>query len=187
MTKFLHLKHWQLFLLIFVVAFILQISTFIPVAITNNVKILIYILPIVMLIYLGLFFGWFYSLGTNFHKKLPNSVNMNLNRFKLFLIIPMIYIFILSIYQVGMISKISENEQPNMGIFGIIIPIHLFSMFCIFYCLYFIAKEFKSVEWQKPVTFSDFAGEFFLLWFFPIGIWILQPRINKIFERQTNE
>jgi len=55
-------------------------------------------------------------------------------------------------------------------------------MFCIFYSLYFIAKELKSVELQKPVTFSDFAGEFFLLWFFPIGIWIIQPRINKIFE-----
>jgi hypothetical protein len=55
-------------------------------------------------------------------------------------------------------------------------------MFFIFYSLYFIAKELKSVELQKPVTFSDFAGEFFLLWFFPIGIWIIQPRINKIFE-----
>jgi hypothetical protein len=36
--------------------------------------------------------------------------------------------------------------------------------------------------WQKPVTFSDFAGEFFLIWFFPVGIWIIQPRINKLFD-----
>ena len=186
MIKFLQLKHWQLFLLIFGVAFILQLITFASVAATNNIKILVYIYPIIMLIYIGIFFGWFYSMGTNFHKKLPANVKMNLNRFKLFLIIPIVYIFILSIYQIGMISKISENEQPNVGIFAFIIPIHLFSMFCIFYCLYFIAKEFKSVELQKSVTFSDFAGEFFLLWFFPIGIWILQPRINKIFENQTN-
>ena len=44
------------------------------------------------------------------------------------------------------------------------------------------AKALKTVEWQKPVTFSDFAGEFFLIWFFPIGIWIIQPRINKLFD-----
>jgi len=81
-----------------------------------------------------------------------------------------------------MISQISQKNQPNLEYFAFIIPIHLFSMFCIFYCMYFIAKEFKSVEVQKPVTFSDFAGEFFLLWFFPVGIWILQPRINKIFQ-----
>lgn len=41
------------------------------------------------------------------------------------------------------------------------------------------AKTIKTVELQKKVTFSDFAGEFFLLWFSPIGIWILQPKINK--------
>ena len=45
--------------------------------------------------------------------------------------------------------------------------------------LYKAAKTIKTVELQKKVTFSDFAGEFFLLWFSPIGIWILQPKINK--------
>jgi hypothetical protein len=51
-----------------------------------------------------------------------------------------------------------------------------------FYCLYFNAKVLKAVELQKPVTFSEFAGEFFLIWFFPIGIWIIQPRLNKLFD-----
>jgi len=54
-----------------------------------------------------------------------------------------------------------------------------------FYCLYFNAKALKTAELQKPLTFSDFAGEFFLLWFFPIGIWILQPRINKLFDPEA--
>jgi hypothetical protein len=31
------------------------------------------------------------------------------------------------------------------------------------------------------VSFYDFSGPFFLLWFFPIGIWIIQPRINRLF------
>lgn len=182
MIKFLKLKHWQLFVLLFGVSFILQIITFSSIAITNNPKILAYIFPITTIIFLGLFLSWFYSMGVNFHKKLPKTVNMNLKKFKIFLIIPMVYIFFLSIYQTQMISKTISNEQPNPTAFALIIPIHLFSMFCIFYCMYFIAKEFKSIELQKPVTFSDFVGEFFLLWFFPIGIWILQPRINKIFE-----
>jgi hypothetical protein len=30
------------------------------------------------------------------------------------------------------------------------------------------------------VKFKDFVGEFFLVWFFPIGVWILQPTINKL-------
>jgi bacteriorhodopsin len=62
--------------------------------------------------------------------------------------------------------------------------IHLFSMFCIFYVLYFAAKTFKTVELQREVRFSEFAGEFFMLWIFPIGVWILQPKINKMVEEE---
>ena len=57
---------------------------------------------------------------------------------------------------------------------------HILSMFGIFYSLYFVAKTFKTVELQREVTFSDFAGEFFMIWFFPIGIWVIQPKINKM-------
>ncbi|HAD80168.1 hypothetical protein ACTS9T_08795 [Empedobacter falsenii] len=182
MSKFLTLKHWQVFALLIGVPFILQIVTFSLIIVTKDPKTLTYTFPITTIIYLVLFLSWFYSLGTNLNKKLSKTVKMNLSKFKIFLIIPIVYIFILSIYQAGIFTKSSINEQPNPIVFAFIIPTHLFSMFCIFYSLYFIAKELKSVELQKPVTFSDFAGEFFLLWFFPIGIWIIQPRINKIFE-----
>jgi len=80
-------------------------------------------------------------------------------------------------------GTIENGIGPNPGIFGLIIPFHLFSMFCIFYCLYFVAKVFKTVELQRKVTFSDFAGEFFMIWFYPIGIWIVQPKINKMIEK----
>ena len=90
-----------------------------------------------------------------------------------------------------MFNNVSTTIEPlNMRlfglIFGLIVPIHLFSMFCIFYCLYFNAKALKAVEWQRPVTFGDFAGEFFLLWFYPIGVWIIQPRVNKLFEKNSD-
>ena len=89
---------------------------------------------------------------------------------------------LISVFMAGMFSNITSGGQPDPAIFALIIPLHLFSMSCIFYCLYFNAKALKTVEWQKPVTFSDFAGEFFLIWFFPIGIWIIQPRINQLFD-----
>jgi hypothetical protein len=48
--------------------------------------------------------------------------------------------------------------------------------------MYFVAKTFKTVELQKEVTFSDFIGEFFMFWFYYIGILFLQPKINKMVE-----
>jgi amino acid permease len=64
----------------------------------------------------------------------------------------------------------------------LVVLLHLFSMFCTFYSLYFVAKTYKTVELQREVSFSDFAGEFFMICLCPIGIWIVQPKINKMIE-----
>jgi hypothetical protein len=182
MTKFLTLKHWQIFGLLLGIPMILQFVMMGSVFSSNDPSIMLAAFPFIMILYIALFFSWFYTLGTQLHKKLPQTAAMNLTKFKTFLFIPVIYIFAISIFMTGLFSSISAGEEPDLGTFALIVPLHLFSMFCIFYCLYFIAKALKTAECQKYVTFRDFAGEFFLIWFFPIGIWIIQPRINKLFE-----
>ncbi len=182
MTKFLTLKHWQLFGLLLVIPMILQAIFMGSMLSNDNPTTGSIAFPIMMIFLVGLFFGWFYALGTNLHKKLPTTAKMNLTKFKIFLFIPVIYMLFLSVFMAGMFSNSTTVGEPNPTIFALIVPLHLFSMFCIFYCLYFNAKALKTVEWQRPVTFSDFAGEFFLIWFFPFGIWIIQPRINKLFD-----
>ena len=175
MTFLMRMKHWQLFILliapsIFFDGFVLSNSRNFALPDTGFL--------VIMLITVAVFFGWFYAMGTNLHKKLPGTVKMNLTRFKIFLLIPSIYILVLSLFLIPYFQ--SKNEWPNDGVTALIVSAHLFSMFCIFYCMYFNAKALKAVEWQRKVTFSDFAGEFFLIWFFPVGIWIIQPRLNKL-------
>ena len=51
------------------------------------------------------------------------------------------------------------------------------------YIMYFLSKTLVSVEKKTIAVFRDYAGEFFLLWFFPIGLWILQPRIAGVLEK----
>jgi hypothetical protein len=138
--------------------------------------------PLSMILFMGVFFGWLYALGANLNKKLPNAVKMSLIKFQWFIFIPLVYMTFICVFIFGLFKHISGGGQPNLSIFAIIVPLHLFSMYCIFYCLYFVAKSLKAVELQRTVTFDDYAGEFFLIWFFPIGVWILQPRINKILD-----
>ncbi len=186
MTKFLSIKHWQLFGLLVGLPMIFQFVSMASVISTNDPFAEFKYLPIMLILYIGIFLGWFYSLGINLHKKLPKTVTMNLKTFKLFLLIPAIYSLFFLFYVTSKFSNVLTDLTPNLAILEIIFPLHFFSMFCIFYCLYFISKELKAVEWQKPVTFSDFAGEFFLIWFFPLGVWVIQPRINKIFESHAD-
>lgn len=106
--------------------------------------------------------GWFYAMGTNFHKKLPDSVKMNLVRFKVILFILTVYALFFCLFIVFMINATFTNEKIlGLGLYGVITPIHIFSMFGIFYCLHFNARALKAVELQRPVTFGDFSGEFF--------------------------
>src|SRR5690606_5567733 len=113
--------------------------------------------------------------GANLHRKLPDIASMSLTRFKVFLIIPIVYLILIPGVLFSVFTESSSGDDFSFAIIPIVLILHLFSMFCIFYCLYFIAKALKAVEWQRTVTFSDFAGEFFLIWFFPVGIWIIQP------------
>jgi len=52
--------------------------------------------------------------------------------------------------------------------------------------MYIIARTIKTAELQRATRFDDFKGKFFLIMFFPIGIWFIQPRINKIITQDIN-
>ncbi len=195
--KFLTAKHWQIFLIVFGLPFIFQFIMMFSAIVELNKQgelnleefsnIMMFAQIIAVLI-MCVWFGWCWSIGIGLQDKIPNGVKMNVRKFKVFFFIPLIYIYI-SFISIIMITFLQEMPHifvlsaTTFGVGGIIL-IHFFSMFCIFYVLYFAAKTFKAVELQKEVRFSDFAGEFFLLWFFPIGVWILQPKINKMMEEE---
>jgi hypothetical protein len=127
--------------------------------------------------------GWFFAVGVNLNKKLPDTVKMNLTKFKWFFFTPITLMFFYYVFVFFILyPSVSNGIAPNNGIFVVSIPLYLFSVFCCFYCIYFNAKSLKAVELQKTVTFRDYVAKFFLFWFFPIGIWFIQPKINKIFN-----
>ena len=187
MKFLLRAKHWQLFIILFGIPFLAQFvfigSVISHIESEGSFTTFPIVFPIVMVVWTGIFFGWLYVTGINLYKKLPSTVTMSLKLFKIFIAIPVIYILFICVFVFGFFdSSVLNGATPGAGIFLFIVPIHLFSMFCIFYCLYFVSKCLKAVEWQRPVTFSDYAGEFFLIWFFFIGVWLIQPRINKLFN-----
>jgi hypothetical protein len=187
MKIFLTLKHWQLFIILVGVPFIAEILLMGMVIASRDPGVAFYFLPVIMILSVGPFTAWFYSLGTNLFKRVPLTVKMSLTRFKICLFFQVAYILFFTVFMAGLFSNVSFQGSINPAIFFFIFPLHLFAMFCIIYCLYFNAKALKAIELQRPVTFGEYAGEFFLLWFFPIGVWILQPRINKLFNSPPDE
>lgn len=177
MSFLLRLKPWTLFTITFGLPML--------VALAGNIG--LFMQPVSMPFFLGCFiastgmfalglFGWLWALGTQLPLLLPNHVSASSKLLKVGLLIPVLYVAILAVVA-GVFKQVSMN--PAFAL--VIVPLHLFSMAGIFYSIFFVAKTLKSVELQRPATFSDCIGEFFLLWFFPVGVWVIQPRINRLF------
>jgi hypothetical protein len=180
-------KHWHLFTLTFGIPFILQLFTMVrmmtKVFTSENIPSTRMFSDSIFLIVITIAFSaillfWIWAVAIGLQKKVPETVKLKTNRFKFFFFTPIVYMII----YLTIIFPSFMNSNINPMVFLIILPFHLFVMFCMIYCLYFTAKTFRTVELQREVHSGDYLGEFFLIWFFPIGVWIIQPRINKIVQ-----
>jgi len=172
-------KHWQLFTLAFGAMLLFQIINIITLIFNINDSYLFLdgffiLFPVFITIYLLVLMSWIWSVVIGLNKKLPNPLQIKTTVFKLLFFIPIIYLPLFMMYFSG---HVVDN---GFSIIKLIMPFHFLSMFSIFYCKFQAAKTIKTAETQTKVTFADFAGDFFLIWFFLIGIWVLQPRINQL-------
>ncbi|CAN5900676.1 hypothetical protein BH11BAC7_BH11BAC7_15480 [soil metagenome] len=185
MNWFLRAKHWQIFILIFVAPVVIELIGFMLALTTRHPEVLFVCVFIMMAIILGVQFGWFYNVGTALANRVNPNGGMNVKRFRNFVLIPVIYIgaLMLGMIVFGFFMMNSGRPSPYTGLLLIIvIPMHFFSMFCIFYSIWFISKSLKMAERWTHVELSDYIGDFFLTWFLFVGIWFIQPRINRMFD-----
>lgn len=195
----LNAKHWQLFVLLFIAPALLMlgamailIPTITQHTITNVNSIFEYFsyLPLLILPFILIQIAWhWYSLHLAIEVLSP-EFKPSFKRSKMALSYLIIYVclymllfsFLTRHIQINPIT--AENIATTLGIFFLMIPLHLLAVFCQCYTFYALAKSIKTIELNRKVTFSDYLGEFLLLWFFPVGIWILQPKINAILNNR---
>lgn len=189
MTKlFLKAKHWQIFLLTFGIPFIIQIIfmvTMVTKMISNHnadpfdiVGSMMKYYPILVFLLVFFYYGWYYAVATGLQRLIPDKLKLKTATFRFLFFFMIIYL----ICFITLIMFLFGKKDFNPMLFIMIVPFHLFVMFCVFYCIYFVACSIKTAELKRKVTFSDYALEYFLIMFFPIGIWIIQPQINKLVE-----
>jgi hypothetical protein len=168
---FLRAKSWEIFLLSVGILVLLQIPLFISnqgesvrldwgPALTSMLSVNV----------------WFWVVGSFLNSIVLPGLRPGLGLFRCALIYPILYLAGLVIF-----------SPPPLAMLGIVIfPLHLLAVLCMFYLLSFVSKNLALAETGKEVTFYDYAGPFFLLWFFPIGVWIVQPRMNRLYAEGAN-
>lgn len=169
MKLLLSVKHWLLFVAMFGIQLVLKFLYLKP---PSNGDISTYLLinSLGVAISFIIFFVWIWNIAVTLGSKSKPGTKLNPMPFKICFII-IIVNTIVSVAFIVYSVNIASYLMPTLA---------LISMSLIIYCLLFTAKSLKSIELGQVVGLSDAIGDFFLLFIFPVGVWFIQPRVNKI-------
>ena len=170
MTFFLKLRHWELFLMLAV-----------PTAL-----VLLFGIPLQPLVVasIGLFlmlvlFAWMISVAVWSNQRLPPERQRSPAPFVAGLIVPIVYALMYIVLYLPLLEAGGPPARPPIWLF----PMHLMSMAGIFYGIWYTARQYKSLQESVDADFLIFSSTFFLLFIFPLGIWIIQPGVNALYYK----
>jgi len=164
MKTLLKLKHYHIFLIVLLGIILMGFK----VEGNTHLTAFLYIVGTV------LWLLWPLAVGHELHKLLPRKIEVNYNLFVVNLI--------LTVTVVALVSILSDGEEMTFR--GVEMIPFIYLMYATINSLSFPAKVLNSIERNREVSLSEYIGDFFLIVFLPIGIWFLQPRINRILENK---
>jgi hypothetical protein len=177
-TFFLRARHWQIFLLFFGIGYVGGTAALLfPLVTAQSPEELLKInfrFGVVTVLFMFCLVAWLWSMGSFLNSIVKPTLRLRLGFFRFALLYPTLYIFMF----------LTLFGTTNLALLALIFPMHFFAMFCLFYDLYFVSKSLALAETCKLASFYDYGRSFFLLWFFPIGVWFIQPRINRLYAKR---
>jgi hypothetical protein len=171
---FLRLRHWQIFLIAW------GPLTAVLLVLFNFPDLILGYFPIVLglfLIGLANSFAWVWAIVKKLKKLVPF---LSTTLFRIAFWIPFTFIwtniaFALYNLRIRKVQSINvEIELLVSAVLGII------SVACIIYGLIFAGRIIKAAELQKEPSIKEHLMESCLMLLPPIGLWFIQPKLNKI-------
>jgi hypothetical protein len=157
---FLGLKHWQLFLLVIIPNIYVMVSNTVLSTISLMITLLIYL-------------TWIFTIGDFIYEKLGIKKDFRKNVY-----------FIAFIIQFELLASFLDFNAFD-SFFLTFLIFFLSSILGIigFYKLFsFSACAIREYELSRNVQIKECYFELFMFIFYFIGIWVIQPRVNRIFD-----
>lgn len=171
MKLLLTLKHWQLFL-IFVLPMVITTDSFISRAI--------------QFIWFLLLLAWIYLIGTTAYEKLQDKGGIKIYYFKANFVFIIGYLLAVRYVFNGEGYTITEQNYKDFGsAVWVMLPLHLYLMWSLIYAYYFAAKMLTSYLQQRVAGFDSYFTYMLGLWFFPVGVWYIQPKVNLLNQEEV--
>ena len=176
MDTILKLKHWQVFtaLMVFLLLSLAAAENSFSVGNISSIEFRV-IFGITGLI---IFFLWVMLIGLSL-----NRINGNPYHFNNILFILAVLFCVLGYGEMHLEGLNPDNFPLNEPIFTFL---PLVTFLGIIYTFKSVSKSLKSIETGTKATFKEYIVDAILILMFPIGVWLIQPRLNRIHEMKTN-
>lgn len=125
---------------------------------------------------------WVYSVATWCNSKLPESRQSSPLLFCVALAIPLVSVLMYFFFYMPLLQEGGAPAKPPLWL----LPMHMLSMLSLFYSFWFTSNKFKSLLDNEDSGFMIFSSTFFLLFIFPLGVWIIQPSVNELFYKLSS-
>lgn len=175
------------YLLIFIIPLI-QVTTGGIEAMGKNFELyatLFYFVAIIILVSAMALLFYFWSIGVNLHKRITKPAFILDKKVFSVIMFFLVSFLILSIYLFQSIYNEFNGYSSSYIPSSLIDVLYLLKFLvypCIFFVLVFVAKALVTIEKGMSVSFKQYVLTLLLLFLLPIGIWFIQPRVNKIFK-----
>ena len=161
-TFTLRAKHWQVFLLTAILLTMMRLT----------IEGQVFFFGIMGAVGYCLYFIWFAILGNTLFPLLPRAANYSLTWF---LIDTILVAASLSALSILVDSRTYQAE-------GIAALPMLYIFFAMFHAPWFLAASLVAIEKKRKSEFGFYFGTLLLFLFWPVGVWFIQPRLNKLLK-----
>jgi hypothetical protein len=115
-------------------------------------------------------FGWLWLLGISLNSVVRLKHRESTRLLSLAVLVSTSYLVALSI----------SGRSPRA--LHVLVPFAVVTFISVIYMLDFAARGLVLAETGNDATVRHYIRPLFLLWFFPLGIWFVQRRINRLFR-----
>lgn len=143
--------------------------------------------------------GWQWTMGNDLQDRVPEGTKLNQSAFQVTLAVSGLFLLMtcFAFYQgfdfvasnlSGWIDNPPEEEEGMelamtfLKWFGLYMVFGMIAFGCQIYNVIHVGKTLKSIELGRPAKGGEFAGYAILSYLLIIGVWILQPKVNRLVE-----
>ncbi|NCD71390.1 hypothetical protein [Mucilaginibacter agri] len=140
---------------------------------------------LIQFIALLIYIGWIYSIGSYMHGLIPPKLRPGITYFRVSCLF-IIFLWVIGYFIQGYFAN-EELFQINSYKSLLYISLTLYTAWSILYIFSFAARMLESVIEGEITNLSDSLKAFFCFWFFPIGMWYIQPAVHRVIENRLNK